>query len=374
MWNGQVAHTDPVAKQTLTVGLLADPGLPEAVARSVAANVAHDLNKLSGSEPVEWAMDVSRETMPLTAQNEIPLLEHAPRLRREHDWDYVIYLTDLPRSLDENSIVCEVDIPGRSALISLPALGAVRVSSRTRKVLRELIRSMQQEISGHSSAVASNRGFGRRRWRRIQREDTSESYDVVLTGPFSRPRLLSGMVRSNRPVRLLPALSSCMATAVATGGFGIFYASIWNMSDALTTPRMAMISVFVVAAFSMWLIIHNSLWAPIRGAYDHTKTGLDNIATVITVGVGIALMYLVLWGILLAVTLAVVNAEYLASEVGHPVNLLDYLDIAWLASALGMMGGAMGSNFDSESAIREATYTRREHVRRQLAQVEEKQE
>lgn len=353
---------------------MADPGLPEAVARSVAENLALDLNRLSESEPVEWVVDVSRDTMPLTAQNEIPLADHAPRLRREHDWDYVIYLTDLPRSLDGNSIVCEVDVPGHSALISLPALGAVRVKSRTRKVLRELVRSMQQEISGHSSAVASDREFGRRWWRRVRREDSMESYDVVLTGPFSRPRLLAGMVRSNRPVRLLPALSSCMATAVATGGFGIFYASIWNMSDALSTIRLVMISVFVVAALSTWLIFHNNLWAPIRGAHDHRKTGLDNIATVITVGVGVALMYLVLWAILLAVTLAVVNADYLAGDVGHPVGLLDYLDIAWLASALGMMGGAMGSNFDNESDIHEATYTRREYVRRQLAAAEGRQQ
>lgn len=360
-----------MATKTLTIGLMADPGLPEAVARSVSSYVERDLNRLNGSEPVEWSVDVSRDTLPLTSENEIPLLKHAPGLKRDHEWDYVVYLTDLPRSLENNSLVCEVDATGGAALISLPAFGAVRIKSRTRRVLTELIRSMQKDVSGHSSAVASPKGFGRRRWRRIEHEDDPKSYDVVLTGLLSRPRLLAGMVRSNRPVRLLPALSSCMAAAVATGGFGIFYASIWNMSDALSTPRMVGISVFVVAAFSVWLIFHNKLWVPIKGAYDHTKTGLDHIATVITVGVGVAGMYLVIWAILFAVSVAVVNQEYLASDVRHPVNLFDYLDIAWLASALGMMGGAMGSNFDSESDIREATYTRREHVRRQLAEAEE---
>ena len=353
---------------------MADPGLPEAVARSVAEHVAHDLNRLEESDAIEWSVTVSRDTLPLTAQNEIPLLDHAPTLRSNHDWDYVVYLTDLPRSLGEDSIISEVDVSSRAALVSLPALGATRIKSKTRRVLTDLIRSMQREASEHTGSVATERAFGRRNWRRITSEDRSESYDVVLTGLFSRPRLLAGMVRSNRPLRLLPALSSCMATAVATGGFGIFYASIWNMSDALSTARMAMISVFVVTAFSIWLIIHNKLWNPLKGAYDHMRSGLDNAATIITVGVGVASMYLVVWAILFAVTLAVVNAEYLAGDVGHPVNLLDYLDIAWLASALGMMGGAMGSNFDSESDIREATYTRREHVRRQLAEAEEERD
>ena len=363
-----------MAQQMVTVGLMADPGLPEVVARSVASSVARDLNRSSGPEPVEWRVNVSRETFPLTAENEIPLLRNAPGLKRHYQWDYIVYLTDLPRSLGKNSLVCEVDATGGSALISLPAFGVLRIKSKTRHLLTKVVRSMHLAGSGCSNTALHPEGFGQRRWRRIQHESDRNNFDVVLAGPMSRPRLIAGMVRCNRPLRLLPALSSCMAAAVATGGFGIFYASIWNMSDALSSQRLAMISIFVVTAFSIWLIGHNGLWNPLKGADHQMRSGLDNIATAITVGVGVTVMYLVTWAILLAVTLAVVNTDYLAGDVGHSVNFFNYVDIAWLASALGMMGGALGLNFDSESAIREATYTRREYVRRQLATKREDQD
>ncbi|MBD2761379.1 hypothetical protein IEE92_02235 [Kocuria sp. cx-116] len=363
-----------MAQQTVTIGLMADPGLPEVVARSVASSVARDLNRLDDSEPVEWRVDVSRETFPLTAENEIPLLTHAPRLKCKNGWDYIVYLTDLPRSLDNNSLVCEADATGGTALISLPAFGALRIRSKTRHLLTRLLRSMDIDGSGRSSTAASPGGLGRKRWRRIQHDNDRNNYDLVLAGPMSRPRLLAGMVRCNRPLGLLPALSSCMAAAVATGGFGIFYASIWNMSDALPPLRLAMISVFVVVAFSIWLIGHNGLWNPLKGAHSHMRSGLDNVATVITVGVGVTVMYLVIWALLLAATIAVVDIEYLTGDVGHSVNFTNYVDIAWLASALGMLGGALGSNFDSENAISEATYTRREHVRRQLAKKREEED
>lgn len=352
---------------------MADPGLPEAVARTVASRVERDLNRLTEADSVGWNVQVSRDTLPLTEQNEIHLLHRAPGLRDAHGWDYMIYLTDLPRSVDNNSLVCEVDVTGSAALLSLPALGAVNVTSRTRRVLTELVMAMEEECPG-KYGTGHPRGFSRRNWQKVQRDGDEKNHEIVLRGAWSRPRLLAGMVRSNRPLRLLGALSSSVATAVATGGFGIFYASIWNMSDALSTARMAGISLFVVAAFTTWLIGHNGLWASPESAGGRVRSGLDNAATVITVGIGVAAMYLVLWAVLFAVTLAVVNSEYLAGDLGHSVNLLDYLDIAWLASALGMMGGAMGSNFDKEKDIREATYTRREYTRRKMADAEKEQD
>ena len=144
------------------------------------------------------------------------------------------------------------------------------------------------------------------------------------------------------------------------------------MPDALSSPRMAMISVVVIIAFSSWLIGHNGLWNPLKGAHNQTRSGLDNTATMITVGV--AAMHLVIWAILLALALAVVDAEYPAGDVGHSVNFVNYLDIAWPAPALGMMGGALGLNFDSGNAMSGATYTRREYVRRQLAKKREERD
>jgi hypothetical protein len=62
----------------------------------------------------------------------------------------------------------------------------------------------------------------------------------------------------------------------------------------------------------------------------------------------------------------VISAEYLQSQLGHPVNFFDYTKLSWLAASLGTVAGALGSNFDSDEAIREATYSRRQNERRKL--------
>lgn len=52
---------------------------------------------------------------------------------------------------------------------------------------------------------------------------------------------------------------------------------------------------------------------------------------------------------------------------GHPVNLVGYLQLSWLATSLGTLAGALGSNSASEETVREATCSRRVHQRRELA-------
>jgi hypothetical protein len=354
--------------QIVRLGLLADPGLPEKVARSLTDGLTQDL---AGEAPdgarIRWVVEVSRETLPLTTDGEIPLLDHAGGLRDAHGWDYLVYLTDLPRSHEGDPMLCEASAAAGAALVSLPTLGAWRLKAKARKLITALVLSVRDGTEDYPSPVAVRQALGRAAVRRVDPAGDSDASYIVLPGRANQWRLLFGMIRNNRPGRLLPALASCVAAAAATGAFGIFYASIWNMSDALHPGRLAMISVVVTAALSGWLVVHNGLWNRIRGADAPDHALRDNASTVITVWLSVALMYVLLWVLLFLVGLAVIEAGYLQSQLGHAVNLLDYLHLSWLAASLGTLAGALGSNFDSDAAIREATYSRREHQRRQLA-------
>lgn len=352
--------------RTTTVGIMADPGLPEKVAREVAEDLPRALSEGSGTD-IWWRVEVSQETLPLTAEGDIPLLDRSGPLRERYGWDYVVYLTDLPRSHDGNPMLCQASAEAAAALVSLPALGAVRISRKARELLSVLVLSVRAGTEDYPSPSAVQLALGRSAVRRVDPAGDGDASYVVLPGRGNRLRLLAGMVVSNRPGRLLPALASCVAAAAATGAFGIFYASIWNMSDALHPARLAMISVVVTGALSGWLIFHNSLWNRPRNADEPWRAGADNASTVITVWLSVVMMYALLWSLLFLVGLAVIEADYLQSQLGHPVGLLDYVHLSWLAASLGTLAGALGSNFDSDGAIREATYSRREHQRRQLA-------
>ncbi|WP_157571288.1 MULTISPECIES: hypothetical protein [Kocuria] len=352
--------------QTLTVGVLADPGLPEKVAHRVAEDLPGALSQRTGPE-VSWEVEVSRETLPLTPEGDIPILDKADALREAHGWDCVVYLTDLPRDHDGDPMLCEVSAGAAAALVSLPSLGADHFSRKACRLMAALVGEIRNDARRRPSPSAVHEALGRTAVRRVSPADGGDTSYLVLPGWVNRLRLLIGMVLSNRPGRLLPALASCVAAAAATGAFGIFYASIWNMSDALSPVRLAMVSLVVTAALSGWLIFHNNLWNRTRDAEAPWRAGSDNASTVITVWLSVAMMYVLLWAMLFVVGLAVIEAGYLESQLGHPVNVLDYGHLAWLAASLGTLAGALGSNFDSDEAIREATYSRREHQRRQLA-------
>jgi hypothetical protein len=364
-----MVHDGIMTARMMRIGLMADPGVPEMVASSLATGLARELSDESGQKgPAgRWEVEVSRTTLPITQQGEIPLMQQAPRIRSENSWDYVVYLTDLPRTHEEQPMLCEASSAAGAALVVLPALGVSRLKARTAKLLVALIGSMHRGTEACPSAAAAGRALGHAVVRRVPPDGDGDVAHLVLPGRLNRLRLLAGMVRSNRPGRLLPALSSCVAAAAATGAFGIFYATMWNLSDALPVSRLALASAVVIAALTAWLIVRNELWTQGRKGSDRWRSGLDNAATVLTIGIGVVSMYLVLWAGLFLVGLVIITADYLQSQLGHPVDLLDYLHLSWLAASLGTLAGALGSNFDSNEAIREATYSLREHERRRLA-------
>ncbi|MFI7585365.1 hypothetical protein ACH9DO_16470 [Kocuria sp. M1N1S27] len=348
------------------IGILADLGLPEKIGRTVAPALSRELSKAAAGES-PWEVEVSQETLPLNRDGDIPLLEHACALRNKHGWDYVVYLTDLPRSHAGDPMTCETNAGAGAVLVSLPVLGALRLTAKVQRLLTSAITAVHQQTTGRPAASVDHHAPQYATTRRVSSDDGEDTTYLVHPGRANRWRLLGGMVRSNRPGRLLPALSSCIAAAVATGAFGIFYAAIWNMSDALPPVRLAMISLVVVAALSGWLILHNGLWDKPREATEPWRAHADNTATVITVGLSVAAMYHTLWATLFLIGLAVIEADYLQSQLGHPVGLSDYVRLSWLAASLGTLAGALGSNFDNDAAIRAATYSRREQQRRELA-------
>jgi hypothetical protein len=186
---------------------------------------------------------------------------------------------------------------------------------------------------------------------------------LVLTGARGKARLLFGMVRNNRPWRLVPHLKSAVAGAAAGSAFGLFYGSLWKIADALSPARLAVINVFAVAIMAAWLIVYNNLWERPAEQADRQKAVLYNAATVATVSLGVWCAYTLLFMLTVAAAGVAVDAGLLQSEVGHPVNWADYALIAWMASSVGIVAGALGSSFESDDAVHQATYSRREQER-----------
>lgn len=347
-----------------TIGLMADPGVPMRVAERIADAVSLDLSEEAGSA---WDVENSQQRLPLNAQGDIPVFHYSEKLRESHGWDYLVYLTDLPRLDTDQMLLCQASAEARTALLSVPAVGAFRTTPRLQKLVTALVSSAQSNTFDYPSEPLMKDIMGARRVRRYAEPERNDIVSVYLSGRLSVFDLLTGMIRSNQPSKLLPALTNSIALGAATGAFGIFYGSIWELSDSISPWRLLLISVSVIAVLVTWLIGQNGLWARGREATTRLQPRLDNTATVATVGFGVIMMHLVLWSILFVLGLVVVDMPYLEEQLGHRVSIIEYVHLSWLSASLGTLAGALGSNFNTEDAIREATYSRRVYERRKLA-------
>jgi hypothetical protein len=84
--------------------------------------------------------------------------------------------------------------------------------------------------------------------RHIESTHAGIDQHIALVGLRGRLRLLAGMVKSNRPWRLVPSLSPAIASAAAGAAFGVFDSNSWMLADAFTPPRLLLVNAVAVAA------------------------------------------------------------------------------------------------------------------------------
>ncbi|NYH77792.1 hypothetical protein FHR84_001106 [Actinopolyspora biskrensis] len=356
---------------TATVGLLSDPGRPTDIAQKLSAELPGVLADRVNSEVV-WRVCVRSEQVPLDEQGRIPLDEAAEKMPAEQ-WDLMVCITELPRSDGSRPVVADVDVKRGVGLASLPAIGWLRPRAHARNTVAHVVGVLSKEKLGASGSRAVSRSHHhiRRRptefaspVRQVPSDQENIDLHLALTGARGRLRLLFGMVRDNRPWRLVPSLSRAIAASAAAAAFGIFYPSIWGMADALSVQRLVAISCFAVVVMAVWITVHNSLWEHPARHVDAKRAALYNAATVLTLLIGVLCMYVLLFAVTLLAAAAVISASYMEAQLGHSVGFFEYVKLVWLASSMGTIAGALGSSLESEAAVRRATYSRREQERR----------
>jgi len=67
-------------------------------------------------------------------------------------------------------------------------------------------------------------------------------------------------------------------------------------------------------------------------------------------------LYLALLAMTLLAVLLMVPGAFLADALGHPVDAVDEVQLAWLVSSIATVGGALGAGLESDEALREAAY------------------
>jgi uncharacterized membrane protein len=279
------------------------------------------------------------------------------------DCDLAVCLTNLPLRIRHRPVVADASATHGVGLVSLPALGAVQLRRRASDAVVRLVDGLLGEGVAPSGRDAGHRvRVGRRlaeiaaRERRVVPEDDDIDLRFVAAVVRGHLRLLGGMLRANRPWRLAARLSRALAATVGTVVLSLMTADVWRVADALDWIRLLALAVVALATIVVFLILAHGLWERAVTPQAREQAVLFNVATVLTLLLGVTCLYVALFVLALAGAGLALDDTVLSQALGHPATFGDYVKVACLASSLATVAGALGAGLESDAAVREAAY------------------
>ncbi|NYJ06704.1 hypothetical protein [Petropleomorpha daqingensis] len=337
----------------VVVGLVADPDLPGELAKDLAGTLPAALARADGAR--DWR--ASAHVVALVAGHvgdEEPLLQAVCERKVAEGWDVAIGLTDLPRRAGTRAVVADLDPERGVALTSVPALGVLRLPHRAEDVVVRLVLDLLGTSAASPVATAGLAVLG---------DEESSSRRLVLPALLGRWRLFGGMVRANRPWRLVGALSGALLAAFAASVFGVFTVTLWVLADRLGVARLSVITGLSVAAMVVYLIVQHGLWERPEDARQRRLARLYNVTTAATLVLGVLVFYAALVAVMTVTVAFLVDGAVLGRNLGHSPSWGDYLDISWFIASLATVGGALGSGAEDGDTVRRAAYGARQRAR-----------
>jgi hypothetical protein len=346
------------AAATVRLGLIVTPALDETAAAQLARDLAAVLERRYPG--VRWRVDHVRDELVEPPVKLTELVDAARARTLAADWDLAVCVTDVPLRLGRRPLVSHSSPTHGVALVSLPALGVVQ---RDRRLVDACAEAVSLLLS--DAAVVRERpdgGAGRLRVARRLVELANEVDEElegaafvarVLTGNV---RLLLGMIRANRPWRLAGRLTRALVGALATASYALVASDVWRIAGNLAVLRLAGLAVLAIATAVVVLIAVHDLWERTTDRRVREQVVLFNLVTLITVTFGIVSLYASVFVLSLAGAALLIDSHLLGEALGRGAQTSDYLRLAWLASSLATVGGALGGAVESDDAVREAAY------------------
>jgi hypothetical protein len=355
------------------VGILADPEAPTKLANRLARTLPARLADGNPDLPPA-SIDVVSEPFTTGTEDASTLLDRIEEHAQGRGWAVTIGLTELPLHAERRHLVADVDTRTRTALVSLPALGGIRLHSAALRAVSDLVAELAADHASPADAAVSGvvGDALTGRLSPIQRGPTAgdgaADLRFVAPGARGRLRLLAGMVRTNHPWKLVPGLSKALAAALATGAIATVNSTIWSLAATTSVPRLAIAMVGSIALIVGWIIVDADLW---HRAGDGSREGKEkwamyNASTVVTVACGGLTCYAALYVINLLWAVFIVNGQAFQRTVGQPMTGGQYLTLSWLVASAATVGGALGSGLEGDEAVRAAAFGKREQERRQM--------
>jgi hypothetical protein len=308
---------------------------------------------------VRWRIEFVSDRLVEPPTDLSALIAAGRRMLLKRGWDLVVCVTDLPLQTARRPVIAHVSATHGVAVLSMPALGPVSVRKRTAETIVRLVGQILGDLALTADAAGPVAAAVTRRTRELGARTERGEHGVgfvarVITGNIW---LLLGMLRANRPWRLALRLMRALAVAFAAGVFALVTSDIWRLAYYLGPLRLTVICLGSVAGIAVTIVVTTGLWERSPHPAAREQVALFNIVTAATVGIGVAALYMALFIAMLAAALLLVPGNLLSLVLGHRAGVADQVSLAWLATSIATLGGALGAVLETRETVREAAYT-----------------
>ena len=351
------------------VGIVVAPGAPDILAKQIKEELPEGLNDQVDAE-IEWEVGIFVD--PLTGYAELidELYQKTDEYYREKDWDYIIFITDLPIYRDDNIITVDINNGTGVGLISLPAYGWPPIKKSTLNTIVYIIKSVREKQGREklTDILNSYLKTSKIHYDETYFKETESDHSVYYMKNKSRERLrlISGMSWSNNPFNMIRSLSAVVALAFATGSFAMIFSTSWNLSSVFPTGRLIAVSLLAIIGMALWIIISHNLWEPVKNKQLEKILKLYNGATVLTLLISVIFYFIVLYLMFLSAAFVLLPPDFIVQNIGaDEITIHFYFELAWFLTSLATIVGAIGAGVQDENLIKESTYGYRQRRRYQ---------
>jgi hypothetical protein len=230
---GAVSFPGTAQQPEIVVGLLASPGPAAELTKSLLPEIADRLpQQLPG---VRWRVEFVSDRLVQPPTDLTELISAGRRVLLDRGWHLVVCITDLPLQTARRPVIAHVSATHGVAVLSMPALGPVSVRKRAADTIVRLIGHMLGDIT-LAADTGQRRTLAGTVTRRMLELGTRIEHGEHGVGFAARVVsgniwLLLGMLRANRPWRLVLRLMRVLVTAFAAGVFALVMSDIWRLSS-----------------------------------------------------------------------------------------------------------------------------------------------
>jgi hypothetical protein len=154
-------------------------------------------------------------------------------------------------------------------------------------------------------------------------------------------------------------LSRALIGALAAAAFAIVTSDVWRIAAHVDIAVLSLLTVVSISAAVATLIAAHGLWERAPDRWAREQVALFNLATLVTVVLGVATLYAAVFAACLLSAALVLDHSVISSALSRDADAWDYVRLAWFASSLATVAGALGATLETDEAVREAAYAYR---------------